>query len=363
MIYNYQGVIAQQSPQHKTLTVVTKATDILRFAEIDRVGRSDSGDLRGFQRPQIASHIKEIRDYLGSDDAVLPNPIVVAFIDRVTVVPDGSGLARLSIDTTSGKPGFVVDGQQRLTALAGLPQKDFNVFMSVIVCESYDELRRQFILINSTRPLPKALIYELLPAVSSLPERLSSRRFAAAVASRLNHDHDSSLRGQIFQQTNPVGVIRDTAIQKVIMASVSDGALRELAISNNFQDVAYRLISDFYGAVRDTFPGDWEGHSPKTSRLLHGAGIVALGYVMELLFARDGARDRQSFRRGLQALVGKTAWTSGTWRLSDDQEMPWNAIENTPRQIMALAAYLVGTVKRAGRPRMLGDPLRTAVEA
>jgi len=37
-----------------------------------------------FQRPQIASHICEIKDYLEHDDAVLPNPIVIAFTSGVS---------------------------------------------------------------------------------------------------------------------------------------------------------------------------------------------------------------------------------------------------------------------------------------
>lgn len=344
--WKYRAVVAQQSTKHACLTIAAPARDILSWAQIERVGRSGDGSLRGFQRPQIASHIKEIRDYLGQPDAVLPNPIVVAFVGGVRIVTEIGGAATISITPEKSGLGFVVDGQQRLTALSGLPDKDFQVFVSILVCSDYEELRRQFVLINSTRPLPKALIYELLPGVDGLPLRLSSRSTAARLTERLNYDQASSLRKQIYQHTNPTGVIRDTAIQRVIMNSVSDGALREFKGRDDEVELAFKIVNDFYGAVQDVFPEDWKGHNPKTSRLVHGAGIVAMGYVMELLYARDGARDRASFRRGLAVLKGRTAWTQGSWKFGEAEIVPWNALQNVQRQIMGLAQYLVTVVKR-----------------
>ena len=53
-------------------------------------------------------------------------------------------------------------------------------------------------------------------------------------------------------------------------------------------------------------------HTPKTSRLVHGAGIVALGYVMEVLALLDGARrPARSSRRAWAASTDRTAWTIG----------------------------------------------------
>src|SRR5258706_6810630 len=341
----YRGVRARQSPSHEVLTFPARVGEILAFAEIDRAGRSDGGRLKGFQRPQIASHVKEIREYLKFEDAVLPNPIVVAFISGVSVKVLDDCFVELRIERGKEKHGYVVDGQQRLTALSGLPDKDFEVFVSALICRSYDELRRQFVLINNTRPLPKALIYELLPSITELPERLSSRSTAATLTERLNYDHASSLRGLIFQHTNPSGVIRDTAIQKVIMTSAADGALREVMGAEDAPERAFQLISDFYGAVRDAFPFEWEVHTPQTSRLVHGAGIRAMGYVMDLLWERNAARSRTAFREGLDCLVGNTAWTKCAWRFGSDEVVPWKEVQNVDRQILKLAHHLVGMVK------------------
>jgi DGQHR domain-containing protein len=347
--FKYRAIRAQQSASHQVLTFAARAQDIKRFADIDHAGRSDDGGLKGFQRPQIATHIKQIRQYLSHRDSVLPNPIVIAFIRDAQIRNLGDPFVEIEIDATNGPPGYVVDGQQRLNALYGLPEKEFEVFVSALICESYEELRRQFILINNTRPLPKALIYELLPSVSDLPEQFASRSFAAALTEKLNFK-DSSLKGMIYQHTNPAGVIRDTAIQKVIMTSAENGALREIALLPDAADRAFQIISDYYEAVRETFPSDWKGHNPKTSRLVHGAGIRAMGYVMDLLWERNGARNGLAFREGLKCLVGQTAWTSGTWRFSDNEIVPWNSIQNIDKQINGLAHYLVNVVRRSEKP-------------
>lgn len=318
---------------------------MLQFATIDRIGRSAQGELSGFQRPQIASHIREIKDYLTLDDAVLPNPIVVAFTSGVSVKAMDNGLSRLRIDLAKGPPGLVVDGQQRLTALSQLDGKDFEVFVSALICSDEAELRRQFVLINNTRPLPKSLIYELLPGVEGLPHRLSHRARAADLVARLNYDKRSSLCGMIHQHTNPNGIIRDTAIQRVIMNSLNDGIMRELIRRDCGEEKCFQIISSFYGAVRLVFKEDWEGHTPKTSRLVHGAGIMSLGYVMEVLALLDAAQTVEEFGRGLSVLVGRTAWTKGEWKLGGGDRRHWKAIQNVNRDIVMLAQHLIGIVR------------------
>jgi DGQHR domain-containing protein len=347
--FKYSAIRATQGKGSHVFSFAAKAEDVLAFADIDRVGRDSDGTLRGFQRHQIAPHIKEIRDYLAREDAILPNPIVVAFIEGVKVKTGRDGLARIEIDIAKGKPGFVVDGQQRLTALSGLPSSKFQVFVSMLICKDYNELRQQFVLINNTRPLPKALIYELLPTVEGLPQRFTARSFAASLVDALNYDERSSLHGLIHQHTNPKGIIRDTALQKIIMNSASDGAVRELVNEADYVGQSFELFSNFFGAVRETFASEWEGMTPKTSRLVHGAGIVGMGYVMELLYSRTGARTKDDFKNGLALLKGKTAWTSGEWRLSESDVRPWNGIQNTPSDIDVLTNYLVRELKRAIR--------------
>ena len=346
--FQYHAVIAKQSPNHKVMCFAAYPNEILQFSEIDRVGRDSGGVLRGFQRPQIAAHIHDIRDYLMRDDAVLPNPLVIAFIGGISTTECGDGTVTLRIEVGDVKPGLVVDGQQRLTALAGLHDKEFQVFVSALICRDYEELRQQFVLINNTRPLPKTLIYELLPSTPGLPEKFTARAFAAKVVEILNYDESyRSLHGKIKQHTNPGGIISDSAIQKVVMNSATDGAIRSMINSADYIAESAAFLDRFFEAVAAVFPDAWNGHKPSTSRLVHGAGIVALGFAMEYIYTRDSDSSVKTFTEGLHPLLepGATAWTGGSWEFSESDRRPWNKVQNVPQDIMTLASYLVRRLK------------------
>ncbi len=344
--FEYHAIFPKQSPDHTVFAFVARAVDILSFARIDRIARRDNRSISGFQRPQIASHIKEIRQYLCQDDAILPNPIVIAFLSGVKVHHTHNSSGHIRIDITDGPIGFVVDGQQRLSALSGLEEKNFEVLVTGLLCVDEEELRKQFILINNTRPLPKSLIYELLPTVRALPERLSSRSIAATLVERLNFEEGSSLQNAIKMHTNPLGFIQDTAVQKMIMHSLSDGVLRNLIQQENGLDRCYSMINNYFKAIRKVFPDAWNGRTPKTSRLVHSAGIIAMGYVMEYLHSSRGASLTNEFAQGIEMLKGKTSWTDGYWEFGPDNRKPWNAIQFIPRDYMELSQYLIRILKQ-----------------
>lgn len=348
--YRFKAIRAKQANGHDVFSFAATPEQVLEFAEIERVGRNDDGELKGFQRHQVATHIREIRDYLSREDALLPNAVIIAFIDGVKVTNTEKGVIDVEICTKQGRPGFVVDGQQRLTALSGLRKDGFQVFVSALVCKNYNELKQQFVLINNTRPLPKTLIYELLPEVSGLPERLGSRKISARVIERLNHNKNSSLRGEIKQHTNPKGTLSDTAMQKIVMNSASDGALREFISSNeNYEERIIDLLNEFFFSVKYAFGSEWVGMNSKSSRLRHGAGLVAMGFVMETIYSIIGATHRDQFIPILIDLKPHTAWTTGEWKLADGDTRKWNGIQNTPSDISALSNYLVKATKKVCR--------------
>jgi DGQHR domain-containing protein len=351
----FKAIRARQSNRHDVFSFVASAKEVLRIARIDRAGRDDQGELFGFQRPQVSKHIHEIRDYLKRDDAVLPNSVVLAFVGGVKIKDLGTGLSEIQIEIGEQAPGLVVDGQQRLTALQALVDKDFQIFVSAMVCQDDEDLRRQFILINNTRPLPKELIYELLPTVSDLPHRMSSRAFAANLTTMLNYasgdeNAPAALQGQIKQHTNPSGSISSNAIQRVVMNSRSNGALRDIARDEDAPKKSLQMIGDFYGAAMDLFPEAWIGMGPRTSRLKHSVGVIALGYAMEMAYAVHGARTREDFRDKLKCLTvdGLCAWTSGTWVFNREESRTWDRLQNTPPDIRLLSDYLARIVRDQG---------------
>lgn len=352
-VFQYHAISPKQSSFARVFAFSAKAKDIFQFATIDRINRDEDGKLHGFQRPQVANHIREIKGYLAKDDAILPNSVVVAFTSGIKVKDSAvGGISELTISTGEKPNGLIVDGQQRLTALSQIPEKDFEVLVSCIICPSEDELRRQFILINNTRPLPKSLIYELLPTVDGLPPRLSSRAMASSLTERLNFVENSSLHNKVKMHTNPEGILQDTVIQKMVMNSLENGALRELISQPDGEDISFQLISDFYQAVKETFPEAWDRQTPRSSRLVHGAGIIAMGYVMEHLYFSMQARTTDDFKKGLSLLEGKTAWTCGEWDFGD-RKPKWNELQNLNRDWMALSNYLLSVIKRTQREKQV----------
>src|SRR5687768_12508200 len=117
-----------QSPKRTIYTFAVDGKVVPRFATVSRIRRDDDGKLAGYQRPEVLSHIDEIRGYLESEDPMLPNAVVVAFDTRVKFVPHagpsrsdysrhGELIIPLDISESEDLPGFIVDGQQRLAAI------------------------------------------------------------------------------------------------------------------------------------------------------------------------------------------------------------------------------------------------------
>src|SRR5256885_2099896 len=54
-----------------------------RFAAVSRLGRGERHEVLGYQRPEVLSHVAEIRTYLESESPMIPNAVVIAFDDSV----------------------------------------------------------------------------------------------------------------------------------------------------------------------------------------------------------------------------------------------------------------------------------------
>ena len=184
------------------------------------------------------------------------------------------------------RPGWIVDGQQRAAAIRDARIEAFPIMVNAFITEDVGEQRAQFILVNSTKPLPKGLIHELLPSTEApLPLALHRRRLPALLLERLNFDADSPLRGRIRTPTSGEGTIKDNSILKMIENSISDGALYPYRFSRKGgadTDAMLSLLKDYWTAVSQVFREAWE-LPPRRSRLTHGLGIVSLGYLMDAI--------------------------------------------------------------------------------
>jgi len=294
---------------------------------------------------------------------MLPNAIVVAF-DRSVRFKPVSGtksaqhgrLGALHIPLPAegeASPGLIVDGQQRSAALREAHLKRFPVFVVGFIAEDEAEQREQFLLVNSTKPLPKGLLYELLPSIDApLPEALARRRFPATLLERLNHDSHSPFRGMISTPTAPKGVVKDNSILRMLENSLTDGALFRFRTSTGDAadlEAMLNVLKHFWQAVQQVFPNAW-GVPPKRSRLMHGAGIISMGFVMDAIadhHRRTAVPAVRQFIAGLTPLASACRWTDGFWDFGAGRHVKWCDLQNTSGHIQLLTDHLLAQYRRS----------------
>jgi len=335
--------------------------EITRIAGISRLERGKDDTLRGFQRKEIRTHVRSIIQYLNQGKVLFPNAITLAFSSEVRFKqsrgprPDGltdvsqAGLLKIPLRETGPRAGWIVDGQQRSLALVGSNNEKLPVPVVAFVSDDLQVQREQFILMNKARPLPTRLINELLPETGSvlLPRELASRKIPSEICGLLNRDPNSPFWGLIKRLSDPEkgkAVITDTAIIKMIRNSIN-GPLGALAPFKAAGDASvdlpamYRTLNVFWNAVREVFPSAW-GLPPTKSRLMHSAGIEAMGTLMDRMFARHAGKtdEAHAVKSDLLKIASSCCWTEGTW---DAMGLEWNEIQNTPKHIRALSDSLV----------------------
>jgi DGQHR domain-containing protein len=328
------------------------------FATVARVGRGEDAEIAGYQRPEVLKHVKGIQRYLEKPGALLPNAIVVAFDDRVRFEPAedvqtevpyaGVGTLVVPVDEAGhdgDKPGWIVDGQQRSAAIRDARLDEFPVCVVSFIADEQEQ-RAQFILVNNSRPLPKGLIHELLPSTQAeLPLQLMRRRLPAEIVNRLNTDADSPFRSMIATPTRPDGVIKDNAVLRMVENSIYNGALyRYRHAATGAGDVASMLthLKIYWQTVATTFPDAW-GLPPRRSRLSHGVGIAAMGYVMDELTEDVSLRALPKAAARVSELRD-VPWTRGEWHFADGPRR-WNSLQNTPNDVRTLSTHLVRLVR------------------
>lgn len=347
-----------------------RGADIVRIADISRIERDESDVLRGFQRPEIRSHVKGIAEYLNQGSVLFPNAIILALSPEVHFAasrgtrPTGdegiaqSGTLTIPLYEEGARVAWIVDGQQRSLALAQTEKRDIAVPVVGFVSDRLDVQREQFILVNKAKPLPTRLINELLPETSGvlLPRELNMRRVPSELCNLLNRDPASPFYQLIKRPSDDASsgkaVITDSAVIDMIRNSITNplGALSAFRLTHNGRDGAdlekmYRLLVTFWSAVKSVFPDDW-GCDVRQSRLMHSAGILAMGVLMDRIYARITPQDDvKAVEFELRKVAPTCRWNRGTW---DSLGVAWNEIQNTPRDIRRLQttlvqAYIVGS--------------------
>jgi DGQHR domain-containing protein len=247
-------------------------------------------------------------------------------------------------------PGWIVDGQQRAAAIRDAEIEGFPVFVTAFITDSVAQQREQFILVNSTKPLPKGLIYELLPSTDApLPLKFEKKRFPTYLLERLNFDSRSPFHRMIQTPTTPDGIIKDNSILRMLENSLNDGALCRFKTGDtNGTDSMLELLFNYWSAVSAVFADAWN-LPPKKSRLTHGVGIMSLGYVMDAICDRhrtESIPTKETFIADLEPLKPHCSWTTGYWNFGPGMQRKWNEVQNTSKDIQLVANFLLVQYKR-----------------
>jgi DGQHR domain-containing protein len=261
-----------------------------------------------------------------------------------------AGTLSIPVRREGERVGWIVDGQQ--CALTFVEGKNSGLSLPVVafVASNLQMSREQFILVNKTRPLPERLIDELLPETGDilLPKDLASRRIASEVCSYLAREKHSPFCGLIRRLSDstrsPKAVVVDTAVVKMIRNSIDStlGALAPYKAAGDQKadlQAMFKILCTYWKAVKAVFPQAW-GFAPAESRLMHSAGIEAMGILMDKIFARRAGKldIPRAIKTDLIKLAPHCAWTEGRWDVIDLQ---WNEIQNNPKHIRALSDVLV----------------------
>lgn len=362
-------VPAIETKQNIERTVYTFSVDgklIPAFATVSRIRRDESDHIAGYQRPEVRSHINEIRNYIESEAPMIPNSVVIAFDPRVRFEASNDsalesqdytrvGTLIIPVDPeveTEDKPGFIVDGQQRVAAIREAQVDSFPIVVNAFITSDVRHQTEQFILVNSTKPLPKGLIYELLPNTeATLSTHLQRRKYPSNLLDLLNHGEMSPLKNMIQTPTTPNGVIKDNSILKMLENSLSDGVLFRFCYKEGGPgdtDSMMEILQNFWRAVSKVFPDAW-GESTRRSRLMHGAGIISMGFLMDTIAERHRRTNIPTeghFADDLYPLAEYCRWTDGYWEFAPGYHRKWSDVQNTSRDIQLLTNYLIKLYKQ-----------------
>lgn len=365
-----RALCIEQTKSGPLYLLTLRADEIFEVAEVARINRSRSDELIGYQRAEVRQHVEDILEYLNGDVVLFPNSLILALASNVRFrrsrgPENDDGLAKagvleipLSVDGAP-KPAWIVDGQQRALALAKAERRDLPVPISAFVAETVGQQRDQFLRINNAKPLPRGLVAELLPEVSTpLPRTLAAKQVPSEICGLLNTQPGSPFRGLIRRASSPRGSgaeITDTSLIEAIRESLTSpaGCLfphRNLASGETDLDAIWHILVVYWSAVRETFPEAW-GRPPEQSRLMHGVGIRAMSRLMDKVMGNVHVSDPSAGPK-VSAVLARIAphchWTGGCW---DELGIQWNALENTARNQRVLANLLIRLYVRDAEPR------------
>lgn len=286
----------------------------LGFSAADELCEVSSPDVldedrgTGYQRPHSAAHSRRFREYIEQPNASTIPLTLNARADHAehwAVTRHRAGTATLRVER-GYKSLAQVDCQHRLGDLASNPiPLAFMAFLGL-------DLRTEMALFNVINAKAKGLSSSLTDYhESTLLADLAGEAPHLFIARRLNEDGESPWFRLIrYGGENSSGLKRRTSL-RMMQQSVRKFLARASGHAPEDVEDRYRLVRDYWIAVRRVFPREWDDH--RHHLITKGVGLYSLMYLLaDLVKVRGmGTASSADFAVALEPLKRTIDWDSG----------------------------------------------------
>ena len=227
-----EGNIAPQENGNLASGIDTSQVDDSIIEEMDKAFlRSDEQDFEqflGIQRELSRGRVKEIRQYVGTQDATFPTSVLLAVSSRRATYDEDTGTISIDRHRNAAK---IIDGQHRIAGLQDYDGPQFDVNVSVFIDMDLQDQAMVFATINLKQTkVNKSLAYDLY----EFTKTRSPQRTAHDIVRFLNYKPGSPF------------------YSKVKMLGTGSGKEQETITQATFVDRLLRYISRNPMGDRDT---------------------------------------------------------------------------------------------------------------
>jgi DGQHR domain-containing protein len=357
---------------------------------IAAVDRLDALANTGQQRDEIIKHVREISEGI-KDGIQVPNSVILTFNSEVFVWSDDVSetppeswvvcrrLGEWSVVTFPGQPNrivqevvpveldipfrnaafdeekcaLLVDGQQRTAALAlvdvdQVPSYPLSVNATIT---SPEEAKQTFRVANNTVKISTDFSRALLGMLQDAPGYVKQERRIAQAVKLLAIEDPTSPFHKLVKHPGLDGRGFPVAYN-TLFAVVSIFENSGLDFGEDPSKLA-ACVKAAYAVVKEVWPTAW-AKQPKDSRLMHGAGLRAIGGVLLDLTKMQSAQHNHDplnpviwpeIKKSLERLATRVQWTAEAVNGTPTQKTNYikeiQSRQNTNQDIQGLTNFLV----------------------
>lgn len=252
--------------------------------EADKIVQSCYEENKPFQRLIDMTRINKIGAYLRSEDALMPNPVILATSNETTVEVEQNGSVSRIVLLWNGdkRPVNIIDGQHRIRALRKLIDDGYSEFgnfmiaFSLLIDVPYYMQAELFAIINGRqKAVNRSLIYDLLGYLPTLSDQtirdraykgeVAVQRFCHKVVKVLNLSSRSPWRSLIKMRGAGTGVVSQAAFVDHLGLLVRPRSKRASMLpvlyayfrNNDLVGLSKVCVIYFLG-IRNAWPQYWE---------------------------------------------------------------------------------------------------------